>query len=234
MTLLSNEKTNTAETTLAPERHAQPSGLPLIVESLAQPLPSGFTLKAIKTFMGRGGYGLTAKLVLGKEPVAEIIDEGNGSATHFRKVHSDPAVWSQFEAEAKAWFAKPESLQMLNEGLKEPIFGENTDPQTMLGCWVDCFVDLTATDKKFSKRLADKFVVKLENPTGEDVDWFGVSVPGKPENLVKLLSDVTVVRVHKHKVRAIYIGKKSPWTVQEWTQAVAKAFEGVGHGCTSH
>ena len=39
---------------------------------------SDHSLKAVKTFMGREGYGLNANLYRGKKKVATILDDANG------------------------------------------------------------------------------------------------------------------------------------------------------------
>lgn len=211
----------------APMNTQEPTELPEIVLALAQPLPGGITVRSMKVFPGTRTYGFTGKVVKGKQTLAEVRNEGDGGATRLTKLNPTPAVWAQFEKEVKAWFVMSDSLYLVNYGQPKPIYSATTDLHTMLTCWAECFVDLAATEKEFSAKRGQKFLVRLESFDGKESEWFGIPAETSPENLPQMVEKVRLFRAYGHKARAIYIGKKSPWSIREWTLAVAKAFEGV-------
>jgi hypothetical protein len=125
---------------------------------------SDYTLKGVKTFRGREGYGLNATLCRDGKAVAFILDSGNGGMVDFdwadqkQGESKEEALFNAFIAEEKL---KADDVKK-DEYEHTERFYFNTEH------WVNTLVDKMQNDKKFRKLCKTTLVFQVGEKVGCD------------------------------------------------------------------
>ena len=114
---------------------------------------SRITLKGVKTFKGRDGYGLNATLCFDGKKVAEILDEGNGGEVRY--------YWNNTVEDTVKEYIASLNIPAQKETLGTHEFMVDVD----LNYIVNAIVDLAEENKKLKAACRKHAVVRMTDGT---------------------------------------------------------------------
>lgn len=123
-----------------------------------------YTLKGVKTFRGRDGYGLNATLCRGKKKVAFIMDAGNGGM-----IDIDWVDQMHGESKEEALFnIFIEEQKLKADDTKKDEYGHTERFYFNAEHWINITVDKMTNDKKFRKLCKTTLVFQVGDKIGCD------------------------------------------------------------------
>ena len=169
------------------------------------------TLKNVAIVPSRNGTGLVGKLVKGDVVIATVDDRGDGGPVRFYLDHQNPqaeAMWKDFVADARGWYALPQTLAMLNRDREKPVFKAEDDDDTVAEMWVYAWSDVHLMEKRLESSGHNRLYVQFtDTPEGE---WVGLH---EYKTVARFMEEVRLR--YGEKLKAVYIGKK-PKGLAEW------------------
>jgi len=122
---------------------------------------SDYSLKAVKTFVGRDGYGLNANLYKGKKKVATILDTGDGGEMDINwvdfKEDEVEITETGFSGEKNTYPGTPEQKILIDLISKEPPQKYGEEYSKVLGeeyyLTIDTFINEMVEEQQRVKKI---------------------------------------------------------------------------------
>lgn len=188
----------------------KPGPVVALVAGLVYP-SAAHTLKNVAITPSRNGTGLIGKLVKGDVVIATVDDRGNGGPVLFYLDHQNPqaeSMWKDFVADARGWYARPETLAMLNRGSATQLFKAEDSDDTVAEMWVYAWSDVHLMEKRLESSGHNRLYVQFtDTPEGE---WVGLH---EYKTVARFMEEVRLR--YGEKLKAVYIGKK-PRNMAQW------------------